>query len=150
MTEEIQTAAEATEADVLPRMHVCHPEGGKAAQKIELPKAIAKKPVDQKSPAQWAYERLILYIKNFEEQLDNAHEIAMGFTGGDAGVVRIEGIGFFEPDLVTFYGSDQAGTKTQLIQHVTQLNVMLRALPKQLPDAEPNRIGCRLAADLED
>ena len=28
---------------------------------------------------------------NFEKQLDNEHEVAMGFTGGDAGVVRIEG-----------------------------------------------------------
>jgi hypothetical protein len=37
-----------------------------------------------------------------------------------------------------------------LIQHVTQLNVMLRALPKAVQSAEPNRIGFRLAADLEE
>ena len=45
------------------------------------------KPVKAKSPAEWAYDRLILYIQNFEEQLDNEHEGAMGFTGGDAGVL---------------------------------------------------------------
>lgn len=116
---------------------------------IPLPKGLKKKPVEQKSPAEWAYERLILYIQNFEDQLDEEHEVAMGFTGGDAGVVRIEGIGYFDPDIVTFYGSDPMGTKTQLIQHVTQLNVMLRALPKQVANQEPKRIGFRLAADLE-
>ncbi len=58
-------------------------------------------------------------------------------------------MGYFDPDLVTFYGSDPAGGKTQLIQHVTQLNVMLRALPKNVDQPEPNRIGFRLATGLE-
>ena len=33
----------------------------------------------------------------------------MGFTGGQAGILRIEGLGFFDPDLVTFYGRDEDG-----------------------------------------
>ena len=41
--------------------------------------------------------------------------VAMGFTGGDAGVLRIEGMGYFDPDIVTFYGSDPVGGKTQLV-----------------------------------
>lgn len=114
-----------------------------------IPEKIAETPVEQKSAAEWAYERLILYIKNFEDQLDNEHEVAMGFVGGDAGVLRIEGIGFFDPDIITYYGSDGEGTKTQLIQHVSQLSVMLRALPKRVEGAEPNRIGFRLAEQLE-
>ena len=108
---------------------------------------LGDKPAKAKSPAEWAYERLILYIQNFEEQLDNEHEVAMGFTGGDAGVLKIEGMGFFDPDIVTFYGSDPAGGKTQLVQHVSQLNVMLRALPKEVETEEPNRIGFKLATD---
>jgi len=73
----------------------------------------------------------------------------MGFTGGDAGVMKIEGIGFYAPDIITFYGSDPAGTRTQQIQHVSQLNVLLRALPKHVDQPEPTRIGFRLAQDLE-
>ena len=72
----------------------------------------------------------------------------MGFAGGDMGVMRIEGMGYFDPDVVTFYGSDPTGAKTQLVQHVTQLNVMLRALPKVTEQAEACRIGFRLAEDL--
>lgn len=97
-----------------------------------------------KSPAQWAYERLILYIRNFEANLDATEEVAMGFTGGEAGVLQIEGVGFFDPDLVTFYGRDEEGMRTQLIQHVSQLNVMLRAVPKMEPEEPPRRIGFRL------
>lgn len=148
--DQIQTTAEAHEDAALPLARVVHadPKASSAEQK-PLPEAVARKPVDQKSPAEWAYERLILYIQDFEEQLDSDHEIAMGFAGSDSGVMRIEGIGFFDPDIVTFYGSDEMGAKTQLIQHVTQLNVMLRALPKLTEDAAPSRIGFRLVADLE-
>lgn len=135
-----------------PRAHTadCSESGPVVVEDQPLPAKVAETPVEQKSPAQWAYERLILYIKNFEEQLDNEHEIAMGFAGGDAGVLRIEGIGYFDPDIITYYGSDGEGTKTQLVQHVSQLSVMLRALPKQVDHAEPNRIGFRLAAQLEE
>lgn len=151
MDKKIQTTAEMVENSALPRSHAVHadPDAPASAEQKPLPAAVAKKPVDQKSPAEWAYERLIIYIQNFEAQLDNEHEIAVGFTGGNAGVLRIEGIGFFDPDIVTFYGKDEFGAKTQLIQHVSQLGVMLRALPKVADDQEPTRIGFRLAADLE-
>ena len=149
MSDEIMTTAEAHEASALPCGRAVHsdPATPATAEQQPLPPALAKKPLEQKSPAEWAYERLILYIRNFEEQLDSAQEVAMGFTGGEAGVLRIEGLGYFDPDIVTFYGSDEAGTKTQLIQHVTQLNVMLRAVPREVTTAPARRIGFRLAED---
>lgn len=151
MSDKIQTTAEAAEAAVLPCGRAVHVNADAvvSAEQKPLPPAITKKPLEQKSAAEWAYERLILYIQNFEEQLDNDHEIAVGFTGGASGVLRIEGIGYFDPDIVTFYGSDEIGAKTQLIQHVSQLGVTLRALPKQPTQKEPNRIGFRLFKDLE-
>lgn len=150
MTDDINTSAEALEAAAMPRMREAHsdPNTQKADPSL-LPAGAQRKPVEQKSPAEWAYERLILYIQNFEKQLDKDHEVAMGFAGGEMGVMRIEGMGFFDPDIVTFYGSDPTGAKTQLVQHVTQLNVMLRALPKVAEKEEANRIGFRLAQELE-
>ncbi len=154
MTErdEIRTTAEAAEDAAMPRAHTVHtdPDAQRDFGEIDMPAGVAARPLDRKSPAQWAYERLVLYIQNFEKQLDEAHEVAMGFTGADAGVIRIEGIGYYDPDIVTFYGSDPAGGRNQLIQHVSQLNVLLRALPKPDPDDAPRRIGFRLVADLED
>lgn len=145
----IETSAELHEASALPCGGAVHadPCAPQSPEQRPLPAALARKPRDQKSPAEWAYERLILYIKGFEEQLDARHEIAMGFAGGDAGVMRIEGLGYLDPDMVTFYGRGDDGTRTQLVQHVTQLNVMLRAVPRAEPDAPARRIGFRLAKD---
>ena len=149
MDDRIETSAELAEADALPRCHEIHANPKEREQCLaERSEALRKQPLEQKSPAEWAYERLILYIQNFEETLDNEHEIAMGFTGAQAGVMRIEGMGFFDPDIITFYGSDPTGAKTQQIQHVSQLNVILRALPKQVEEAAPERIGFRLAQGL--
>lgn len=101
-------------------------------------------PERQKGPAEWAYERIILYIRNFESQLDSSQELVMGFTGNDVGILQIEGVGFFEPDLLTFYGRDENGLKTQLIQHLAQLSVMLRGVPKADAAEPPRRIGFQL------
>ncbi len=133
----------------MPRCYEFHanPDAESAAKNLPEP---LQKPVQTKSPAQWAYERLILYIQNFEKTLTGDQEVAMGFTGGDAGVMRIEGMGYFDPDIITFYGSDATGARTQLVQHVSQLNVMLRALRKSVEDKPANRIGFRLAKDLEE
>ena len=125
------------------------PDVPKSPEQEPLPAAVAAKPQEAKSPAEWAYQRLILYIQNFEKQLDQEHEVAIGVTDSGAGVLRIEGIGYFDPDIVTFYGSDGTGAKMQLIQHVTQLSVALRAMPKLREAPEPRRIGFRLAEELE-
>ena len=115
-----------------------------------MAKAVAKKPAKEptkpKSPAEWAHDRLILYIRNFEGQLDAKEEVAMGLAGDETGVLRIEGIGFFDPDIITFYGRDDSGARTQLIQHVSQLSVTLRAIPKEGDAEPPRRIGFQLHA----
>lgn len=130
----------------MPRRMDAHTE---EPNETDLPTALTPTPVERKSAAEWAYERLILYIQHFEKTLDPDHEVAMGFAGGEAGVIRIEGMGFFEPDIITFYGTDPAGARTQLVQHVSQLSVMLRALPKAVQDdAPPRRIGFKLAETL--
>lgn len=104
----------------------------------------AKKAEKPKSPAEWAHDRLVMYIRDFERQLDARHEIAMGLAGDEAGVLRIEGLGYFDPDIITFYGRDDSGAKTQLIQHVSQLSVTLRAVPKEVDSDPPRRIGFHL------
>ena len=151
-TTAITTSAEVAENEVLPRLYraQCNADGSITAGEETLPQTVINTPVQNKSPAQWAYERIILYIQNFEEQLDNEQEVAMGFAGGDAGVLRIEGLGYFDPDIVTYYGTDSAGARTQLVQHVSQMNVMLRAPPKEAGHVEPTRIGFRLSAKVEE
>ena len=149
MDNKIATSAEAAEAAVLRCYHEVHTDPKTRQALRDVPAPMRQVP-EQKSAAHWAYERLILYIQNFEKTLDGEHEVAMGFAGGEAGVLRIEGLGYFDPDIVTFYGSDSGGAKTQLVQHVSQLNVILRATPKPKPQEPAKRIGFRLVAELDD
>jgi hypothetical protein len=145
----IDTSAELLENDILPMIREIHTDPNVAcASQSQLPKALGE-PVTKKSPAQWAYERIIMYIQNFEKQLDNDHEVGLGLAGGNTGVIRIEGLGYYDPDIVTYYGMNEAGAKTQLIQHVSQLNVTLIASAKHIDQPEPTRIGFRLAQGLE-
>ncbi|MEM8823504.1 MAG: DUF6173 family protein [Pseudomonadota bacterium] len=135
------TTAEAMEAAALACAEL-RPEGVNHPAPPNAPKP--------KSPAEWAYQRVILYLKAFEETLEDDQEAAMGFTGGAGGVLHIQGIGFHAPDLITFTGTDAQGIRAQLIQHVSQLNVLLRAVPR--PETQParDRIGFALARALEE
>ncbi len=152
MNKRVKTTADAIEAAVLPEAYTVDvtSEVSERVAQNPVPSGVANKPLDQKSPAEWAYERIVLYIKDFEEKLDSDHEVGMGFTGGDVGILKIQGMGYFAPDILTFYGEDPGGSKVQLVQHISQLNVMLMAATKQDEQAAPNRIGFKLARDLED
>ncbi|MCD1626201.1 MAG: DUF6173 family protein [Paracoccaceae bacterium] len=145
METKISTVAEAHERDpVLPRRCDVQTEDGPDVTAQALV-PLDDIDIEDKSPAEWAYDRLVIYIQEFEAQLDNQHEVAMGFAGSDAGVLQIEGMGFFDPDILTFHGMDEDGVPTQLIQHVSQLSVILRAMPKSGTQEAPKRIGFRLA-----
>ncbi|MFU8822635.1 DUF6173 family protein [Yoonia sp.] len=145
----IDTSAEHLENTFLPMMNEVHTDpDADCLSHGNMPPALSES-TKGKCPAQWAYERVIMYIQHFEDQLDNDHEVGIGLAGSNTGVIRIEGLGYFEPDIITFYGTNDDGAKTQLVQHVSQLNVTLIASPKQVDQPQPTRIGFQLAAALE-
>ncbi|MGL6210920.1 MAG: DUF6173 family protein [Paracoccaceae bacterium] len=96
------------------------------------------------TPAMRVCEAVIHAIRAFEADLDGDDEVAMGFAGGEAGVLRIEGLGCLAPEMVTFHGRDEAGRKMRLVQHVGQVSVVLRAVPKAEPEGPARRIGFQL------
>ncbi|MEM8537012.1 MAG: hypothetical protein AAGF56_04035, partial [Pseudomonadota bacterium] len=74
---QIETSAELLENDVLPMAREVHTDpDAPCVSEGDLPRALAE-PANRKSPAQWAYERIVLYIQEFEKQLDAEHEVAM-------------------------------------------------------------------------
>lgn len=87
MDEDVRTTAELVEADALPRMREAHADPD-ACVGLECVPEQLNRPVGNKSAAQWAYERLIIYIQNFEAQLDGEHEVAMGRVGDDRAALR--------------------------------------------------------------
>lgn len=99
-------------------------------------------------PAEWMYERLVRSIASFEEDLDSESEIgARLVTFGNQEVIHIEDIGYWGPDLIIFYGKGHEGKPLQLLQHYSQVNVLLIAVPKEGP--QPRRIGFELISRLD-
>ena len=50
-------------------------------------------------------------------------------------------IGFWNPSLITFRGVTDDGSPVELIQHVTQISVLLMKLPRKDPSKPKRPIG---------
>ena len=102
--------------------------------------ASVPRPQDPGNPARWMFDRLVTYIKQFESRLDEEHEIGARLVSFGANLTfHIEDMGYFGPDMIVFYGRNEKGEPVQLLQHTSQLSVLLVAVRKQ--DARPRRIG---------
>ena len=89
-------------------------------QKIELPNS-----------AKYALECLTEEIDKFQEVLSNTHEVGMAVVGGPVGLfVHIRRFYSRGNDKLVFEGFDGQGNPTKLIQHLTQLNIILVSVPK--------------------
>ena len=87
------------------------------------------------------YEILQEEIIAFQENLTDDYDVAISLASfGDKMVMLVDKIGYRNPDILMFYGNIN-GQKSQLIQHMAQLNFLLLAVRKEDPKARPNRIG---------
>lgn len=78
-------------------------------------------------------------IEQFEAGLDAEHELAMQLVSFGATVtIRPEKVGFTTANVVTFHGMTDEGEKVHLVQHVSQVSMMLKAAKKQ--HAKPKRV----------
>ena len=94
-------------------------------------------------------ERIVRSINTFEEDLDDDHEIGARLVSfGSELTFHIEDVGYWGPDIITFRGVDQSGKDVQLLQHITQLSVLLVAVDKV--QEIPRRIGFKLLKDIEE
>lgn len=94
--------------------------------------------------ADYAYEVIMDRIKEFEDDLDSDHEVAVRLASfGQSITMSVTEIGYSNPNTLVFYGyvGDQFAT---LIQHVSQLNFLLLAVKKAVPEKPPRRIGFAL------
>lgn len=98
------------------------------------------------NPAKWMYERLVRSVIAFEKKLDATREIGarlIQFAPGET--IAIDDIGFWGPDLITFFGRNADGHPVELMQHISQVNMLLVALPVT---GKPKRIGFLLEKHL--
>jgi len=91
-------------------------------------------------PEVGVYKAIREYFEQFEAELETGQEIAIRLASfGNEVDFRLEKIGFTLPSIITFIGVTDVGERIQLVQHVSQLSYMLRAVEK-LND-QPTRIA---------
>lgn len=97
--------------------------------------------------ASGAYRRLVTWIREFEDQLDDDTEVGVRLVSfGEAQSFHLCDLSYWNPHFIRFIGSDPGGNPVQLIQHINQISVLLMKAPKQ--NEAPRRIGFELASAL--
>ncbi|WP_353168685.1 DUF6173 family protein [Acinetobacter sp.] len=80
-------------------------------------------------------------VRDFEDNLEDDYELGAWLASfGNQILIIVEQIQFEEPTLIIFKGRDNSGNKLQLIQHASQLNLLLNAVKKQT-DEPRQQIG---------
>jgi len=115
------------------------------SNKTEEAHAMAEGVRMRENPAEWAFVRLSKMIQEFESNLDKNDEVGARIVGlpGD-GTMQVEDVGFWGPDFIMFFGRNSNGKPVRLIQHYTQISVVLNAMPKP-EEREARRIGFQLS-----
>jgi len=108
--------------------------------------APARQPPD---PASWMHQRLVHQILEFEKNLSKDHELGGRFVGGPSNEpLHITNVASWGPDMIVFMGQLPDGKKFELLQHYSQVSVLLVAVPKMKD--EPRRIGFELLKHVRD
>lgn len=96
--------------------------------------------------ADYQYEIIRQAIIDFENSLDQDHEIAIKLAAfGQTILLNVTDLGYSNPSLIHFYGYiDASNSRAELIQHINQLNFLLLAVQKAEPGKPPRRIGFQL------
>lgn len=96
------------------------------------------------------HERLVKWINNFDASLDEKHEVGIRLVNfGQAVVFHLEDLGYWNPSLISFSGKTDSGDLVELIQHVSQISILLIKLPRKDPSKPKGRIGFQVVAKQE-
>lgn len=99
-----------------------------------------QKPYD---PAAWMHQRLVHQIMEFEKNLGPDHEVGGRFIEGPGNEpLHLANVASWGPDMILFLGEFPDGRKWELIQHYSQVSLLLVAVRKMKD--EPRRIGFEL------
>ena len=91
-------------------------------------------------PAESMYKHIVTSIAEFEKKLDESQEVGLRLVSfASTEVFHIEDVGYRGSDLIKFYGKNADGHPVELMQHISQVSVLLVATRKQSEKA--NRIG---------
>ena len=88
------------------------------------------------------YERLGKWIGDFDVSLDADHEVGVRLVSfGQSFTFHLESMGYWNPSLISFRGLSEDGNPVELIQHVSQISVLLLKMPRADPSSPKKPFG---------
>lgn len=98
-------------------------------------------PTDQNLSSEF-YKRLTDWINGFDQSLDQEHEVGVRLvTFGQAVTFHLENMGYCNPSLISFSGFMENGEPVELIQHVSQISILLIRMKRKDPNKPKKPIG---------
>jgi hypothetical protein len=98
--------------------------------------------VDEENYASEFHRRLVKRISDFDASLDNQHEVGLRLVNfGESIIFHVQDIGYWNPSLIHFYGETDNKEPVELIQHVSQISILLIKLPKLDPSKPKKPFG---------
>ena len=98
------------------------------------------------SIAQKLYEALCSYQESLPDEDDMV--LAVAHFGETVNII-VNKVGYIGYNLIVFYGEDSYGKPQKLIQHINQLDFLLSAQPKEIPEAPRRQIGFQTESETE-
>lgn len=88
------------------------------------------------------YRQLLDWVHDFDASLEATHEVGVRLVSfGQTVIFHLDALGYSNPSLISFSGKTENGDPVELIQHVSQISLLLMKLPRQNPEAPKKRIG---------
>jgi len=98
-------------------------------------------PVDQNLASEF-HTRLIEWIHDFDSELDHEHEVGVRLVSfGQTVTFHLKDIGHWNPSLISFSGNMENGDPVELIQHVSQISILLIKMKREDPTLPKRPIG---------
>ena len=88
------------------------------------------------------HKRLVKWVNDFDAALDHNYEVGVRLVNfGQTITFHLQDLGYWNPSLISFSGATDAGDPVELIQHVSQISILLMKLPRKNPEAPKRPIG---------
>lgn len=124
-------------------------EAMKPARPIELEHVfrLPVLPIDPNLASEFK-KRLIKWVNEFDASLDSEHEVGARLVSfGQTVTIHLLDIGYWNPSLIVFRGTRENGEPAELIQHVSQISVLLVKVKRLDPTTPKRPIGFVWDAD---
>ena len=86
------------------------------------------------------YQRIVALINNFESELPDTMQAGGRLVSAGDITFSIQDIGYWDPNMIVFYGELSDGSAVELVQHLSQLNLLLVAVPRKDDVKQPRRV----------